>query len=164
MSLWESFDKNEICLLIMLLLAYSALFLLPKKFTRDIALLFSMWGVSFGFLFDFTIGGGLINFYIINDLPEYELFDIFYYLLFAPSSYIFIYLYEIFRDYKNVFLWYVTIFSLFGIGIQAVFTWFEIINFQKGYQPLFSFAVFLTIQTITILYFEFISSKFNVYR
>ncbi|SFL56687.1 hypothetical protein [Salibacterium qingdaonense] len=164
MTLWAGFDTNEICLLIMLLLAYGALFLLPKKFTRDITLLFSVWGVSFGFLFDFTIGGGIINFYIINDSPDYELFDILYYLLFAPSSYIFIYFYEVFRSYKNVFLWYIAIFSLVGVGVQTAFTWLEIINFKNGYQPLFSFAVFLTIQSITILYFEFIYSKFNVYK
>ncbi|RSL30454.1 hypothetical protein D7Z54_26175 [Salibacterium salarium] len=164
MIVWESFDLNEICIMIMLLLGYATLFLLPKKFSNDITLLFSIWGVSIGFLFDFTIGGGLVNFYVINDSPEYELFDIFYYLLFAPSSYIFIYFYETFRSYKNTFLWYIFIFALIGVGLQTVFTWLEIINFKEnaGYKPMFSFAVFITTQTITILYFELVYSKFKI--
>ena len=67
MMLWESFDKNEVSLLLFNLLAYLIIFLLPKKFTPRATLLSLFWGVTIGMLFDFTIGGGLLDFYRVSD-------------------------------------------------------------------------------------------------
>ena len=89
MPLWDSFDKNEVFLLIFNAAVYLGFFLLPKKFTPHMKFLSLMWGFTIGLLFDFTIGGGLIDYYRVNDLNKYEVADIFYYLLFAPFGYYF---------------------------------------------------------------------------
>lgn len=164
MSGLEGFDKNEISILIMVVLGYGILFLLPKKFNRDTTLLFLLWGFTIGVFFDFTIGGGLIDFFKLNDSNSYRIFDLLYYLLFAPFSYFFIYFYESFRIKRKSFMWYVVAWAVVGVGMQWVFTWMEIIHFQKGYQIHYSFPIFIMTQTITGLYYELIFSRFRVFK
>ncbi|WP_257351683.1 hypothetical protein [Pseudalkalibacillus decolorationis] len=157
--LWENFDKNEISILIMLILAFIVLGLLPKRFPRNITLLSLLWGLSSGMLFDFTIGGGLMDVYKVNDLQRYELFDLLYYLLFTPFSYFFIYFYDTLGINKKTFIWYVVGWSIVGLIVNWLLTWLDIIQFQNGYVLPYSFSVFLIIQTITGVYFELIKSR-----
>lgn len=164
MILWESFDKNEISILIMFVIAYAVIFLLPRKFTAEITLLFLLFGFTIGVLHEFTIGGGLIDFYRLNDSNRYEIFDVIYHLLFAPFGYLFIYFYEVFRIHKITFIWYIIAWALIGVGMQSIFIWMNIIHFQNGYELPFSFPVFLITQTITALYYEIVSSRFQVLK
>ncbi|MFB4166074.1 hypothetical protein ACE1TI_20345 [Alteribacillus sp. JSM 102045] len=164
MNLWESFDTNEISILIMIVVAYTVLFLLPKKFSPEITLLFLLWGFSIGVFFDFTIGGGLIDFYRLNDSQQYELFDFLYYLLFPPFSYLFIYFYESLEINRKTFIGYILAWALLGVGMQWIFINLDIIHFQNDYQLIYSFPVFLISQTVTGLYYEFVFSRFRVLR
>ncbi|MBT2724358.1 hypothetical protein [Bacillus sp. ISL-46] len=160
MILWDTFDKNEISLLIMNGAAYLAIWLLPNKLPRDIALVSLVWGFSIGILFDFTLGGGLMDFYRENDSNHYDLFDLVYYFLFAPFGYAFIYFYEFLKISRKTFIWYVITWSFIGIGAQWVFTWLDIIILQKGYKLAYSLPVFLIIQTTTGLYYNLVKSRY----
>lgn len=57
MRLWESFDKNEISLLVIIAIFYIAYFLLSRKVAPQVRILALLWGITIGILFDFTIGG-----------------------------------------------------------------------------------------------------------
>jgi hypothetical protein len=164
MNLWESFDKNEISILIMLIVAYALIYVLPRKYKREITLLFLFFGLTLGFVFEFTIGGGLIDFYKLNDSDRYELFDVIYFLLFAPFGYLFVYLYDTFHINKKTFIVYIMAWALMGVGMQWVFTLINIIDFKKDYRVPYSFAIFLITQTITALYYELVSSKRQIFR
>ncbi|UQX54950.1 hypothetical protein M5V91_03975 [Cytobacillus pseudoceanisediminis] len=92
MKLWEDFGGNELFLLLTAAAAYLVYFLLirrPDKLAKQIRILSLLWGMSIGILYDFTIGGGRTDFYKINDLNNYEVTDVLYYLLFAPFGYFF---------------------------------------------------------------------------
>jgi hypothetical protein len=156
---WESFDKNEIWILILLVITFIIVKLLPKRLPRKITLLSFLWGIASGMLFDFTIGGGLLDFYKVNDTHNYGIFDFLYYFLFAPFSYFFIYFYETLRVNKKSFIWYVLGWSTLGLGMNWLLAKLDIIHFQHGYELPYSFSVFLFIQTITVLYFELIKAK-----
>ena len=162
--LWESFDKNEITIIILLLISYTLFFILPFKFKREITWLFLLLGFTIGIIFDFTIGGGLMDFFILNDTNHYELFDLSYYLIFAPFSYFFTYFYDTFNIHKWTFIFYILLWIIIGVSMQWVFTKLEIVEFQNGYKIHFSFAVFLTTQTLTALYYEFIRSRYDVLK
>lgn len=159
MTLWESFDKNEIYILIMLVVAYTAFFLFPKKLPTNVTVLFLVWGLATSTLFDFTIGGGLMDFYRVNDLNEYELFDVLTYFLFAPFSYFFVYFYHRFSVNRKSFIFYVLGWSLAGLAMEWVSTVVEVIKYQNGYKLPYSLAVFLTVQTVTGLYYELLKKK-----
>ncbi|HZH61599.1 MAG TPA: hypothetical protein VEY70_18915 [Metabacillus sp.] len=122
-----------------------------------------LWGFSLGTLFDFTIGGGLVDYYKVNDLNNYEVTDIFYYLLFAPFGYLFFYFYEVFRITKRTFIVYVLTWSLIGVAALWLLTLMDIITFQKGFKLSYSFPVFLVTQTISGIYFLLVKVREQIF-
>ncbi|MDF2792176.1 MAG: hypothetical protein K0S80_5278, partial [Neobacillus sp.] len=116
-------------------------------------------GISTGMLFDFTIGGGLLDFYKQNDSNHYELFDLFYYSLFAPFGYFFMYFYHVLRINKITFIFYITAWSIIGITVQWVATLLYILTYQNNYQLSYSFPIFLLTQTLTGIFYVFITSN-----
>jgi len=162
MILWEHFDKNEIYIIVMLVIAYSALFLLPKKLPPNITLLFLVWGFASSTLFDFTIGGGLLDFYKVNDSNRYELSDVLSYFLFATFGYFFVYFYERFKINKKSFVFYVIGWMIVGLFMEKVSTWMGVTQYQNGYKLPYSVAVFLVVQTTTGLYYEWIKKREKV--
>ncbi|MCM3163524.1 hypothetical protein KDJ21_017665 [Metabacillus litoralis] len=164
MMLWESFDKNEVSLLLFNLLAYLIIFLLPKKFTPRATLLSLFWGVTIGMLFDFTIGGGLLDFYRVSDSNRYEVFDLVYFLLYAPFGYLFFYFYEGLNINKKTVVIYILGWALIGVFFQWIFVKMEIITFQKGYKLSYSFPVFLVTQTISGIYYEKLRKNEKILR
>ncbi|MFT8322915.1 MAG: hypothetical protein ABF649_18760 [Bacillus sp. (in: firmicutes)] len=161
MIMYEHFDKNEIYLLTLLLIGYGAVILLPKILPWNISTLFLVWGLAATTLFDFTIGGGLMDYYKVNDSNHYELFDFLYYLVFPPVSYLFVYIYEKLKINKKSisFLIFVLVWSLLGLLMDWVSTKMDVIFYQNGYKGYLSFTVFLSIQTITALYYELVRKK-----
>lgn len=159
MMLWEQFDRNEWFVLIMLIAAYGAILILPKKLPRQIAVTALIWGFASSTLLDFTIGGGLIDFYIVNDTDQYELTDLFTYFLFAPFAYFFIYFYEVLKISKKTAALYIAGWTLIGVVMHVVATWMKMTQYQNGYRMEYNIVVFLIIQSITALYYSLLKRR-----
>mgnify|MGYP005829100919 CR=1 FL=1 len=156
MMLWETFDKNEIYISVMLLIAYSAFFILPKVLPRNITALFLVWGFASSTLFDFTIGGGMIDFYKVNDSNKYELFDLLSYFLFAVFSYFFVYFFEVLKIRGIGFVLYIAGWSLVGLAMEKLSSLMGLTHYQNGYEIYYSLAVFLVVQSTTALYYQLV--------
>ncbi|KAF0820015.1 putative Acylphosphate phosphohydrolase [Bacillus sp. ZZV12-4809] len=162
MKIWKDFGGNELILLLMIVTAYLVYFLLirrPDRLAKQITVLSLLWGMAIGILYDFTIGGGRTDFYKVNDLNNYEVTDVLYYLLFAPFGYFFFYLYEKLNISKKTFIIYVLAWALLGVFIQWVLTAADIIFLQKEYKLMHSFPIFLLTQTLTGIYIQVLKSK-----
>jgi hypothetical protein len=138
----------------MLVISYAAFFLFPKKLPRQFTILFLVWGFASSTLFDFTIGGGLIDYYKVNDSNRYELTDLLTYFLFAPFSYFFVYFYERFNIGKKAFIFYILGWCIVGMLMEKVSTFMGVTHYQHGYSIKYSFVVFLIVQTTTALYYR----------
>jgi hypothetical protein len=159
MMLWETFDKNEIYILVMLAVSYGAFIFFPKRLPKEITILFLVWGFTISTFFDFTIGGGLLDFYKVNDSNAYELMDLLAYFLFAPFSYFYVYFYERFKINRNSFIFYVLGWSFLSLGMEKVSSWMGLTHYQNGYEIQYSLVIFLVVQTTTALYYEFIKNN-----
>jgi len=126
---------------------------LPKKLSSQTQAIGFLWGLATGILFDFTIGGGLIDFYQVNDSNRYEGMDVLYYTLFAPFGYFFFYFFETLNVRKTGILLYVLAWALVGVAAQWLFTALDIVKLQRGYTLAYSFPVFLFTQTVTAMYY-----------
>lgn len=162
MMLWETFDLNELYILVMGIFAYVALFVFPKKLPRNLSVLFLVWGFTSSTLFDFTIGGGLFDFYKVNDSNRYELFDLLTYFLFAPFSYFFVYFYKLLKINKKSFIIYILGWTTVGLIMEKVSSLVGVIHYQNGYKIYYSVVVFLIVQTTTALYYELIKKKLRI--
>lgn len=156
MILWESFNKNEIYIVVALVFAFGTFMFLPRNLCRRTTILFLTWGFTISLLFDFTIGGGLIDFYKVNDSNKYELFDLLTYFIFAFFSYFFVYFYQKFKINKTCFIPYIIVWTLVGLIMEKISTLVEVIEYQNGYSIKFSVIVFLIVQTTTVLYYELV--------
>ncbi|MFS0634927.1 hypothetical protein AB1K84_03405 [Mesobacillus foraminis] len=153
----ENFSTNEISLILLNLGGYLLMFLLPKKLNREVACLSILSGLATGMLFDFTIGGGVLDFYRQNDSNHYEVFDVVYYALFAPAGYFFMYFYSMLHINKRSFIFYITAWALLALALQWVFTLLDILTYQNNYKLIYSFPIFLTTQAIAGIFYEFIT-------
>ncbi len=112
-------------------------------------------------MFDFTIGGGLLDYYRENDTNHYELFDIAYYLLYGPFGYAFMYFYKQLKINRKTFGIYIITWVAIGILSQWVFTLLNIITYQNHYKLAYSVPIFIIIQTVTGLLYKFVSRRYN---
>lgn len=162
MMLWESFDKNEIYTIVMLLLAYTAFFVIPRLLPLNITIMLLTWGFATSMLVDFTIGGGLLDFYKINDSNRYEFTDVLTYLQFPIFSYFFIYFYKVLNIDKKHFILFILGWTTIGLIMEKISTIMGVIHYQHGYKMHFSLVVMLLVQTTTALYYELIKKKLNI--
>ncbi|WP_373228884.1 hypothetical protein [Cohnella sp.] len=156
MILWKNFDWNEWFVLVVLIVSYAAVIRLPKRVPTSLMILGLVWGFASSTLFDFTIGGGLMDFYRVNDSNHYELTDLFTYFMFAPFSYFFIYFYEVLKVSKKTLMYYISGWTVVGVAFQWAAEWMRMTHYQKGYKLEYNIAVFLIIQTITGLFYIYI--------
>ncbi|MFC0211438.1 hypothetical protein ACFFK0_03065 [Paenibacillus chartarius] len=159
MILWERFDLNEGFVIIMLLLSYGAIAVLPKRLPASLLVLGLVWGFASSTLFDFTIGGGLMDFYVVNDSNQYELTDLLVYFMFAPFGYFFIYFYEVLHIRRKTLVWYILGWTAVGVGVQWIAEWMRMTTYQHGYRLEYNIAVFLLIQTITGLFYMYLKER-----
>ncbi|MEQ2525241.1 hypothetical protein EKG37_06410 [Robertmurraya yapensis] len=159
MMLWESYDKNEIYIIMMLLGAYLAVYIFPKKLSPPLMLLFLVWGFATSTIFDFTLGGGLFDYYKVNDSNKYELSDLLTYFLFATFSYFFVYFYKVLRIKNVKIIFYILGWTCIGLVMEKVSSFMGVTHYQSGYHIYYSVVVFLIVQTTTALYYELIKKK-----
>lgn len=158
MILWEHFDRNEWYVLIMLVISFGAVIMLPKRLPRHLMILSLVWGSASSMLMDFTIGGGLMDFYRVNDSNRFELTDLLTYLTFAPFGYLFIYFYERLKIRKTTLIYYILSWTVVGYGVQAVSEWMKMTVYQRGYKAEYNIPIFLVVQTITALFYAYLKA------
>jgi len=118
-------------------------------------LLALVWGFASASVFDFTIGGGLLDYYKINDTNQYELMDLFTYFLFAPFGYFFIYGYELLRIRKRTMIFYIAGWAIVGMLVQWAAELAGATHYQHGYRLAYNLVAFLTTQSITGMFYAY---------
>ena len=159
MMLWEKFDANECFVFAMLAAGIAVVLLLPKRLPASLMVLGLVWGFASSTLFDFTIGGGLMDFYRVNDSNRYELTDLLVYFMFAPFGYVFIYFYEVLKIGRRMLLPYIAGWTVVGVGVQWLAERLHMTHYQHGYRLEYNIAVFLFVQSITALFYEYLKSR-----
>ncbi|MFD2673224.1 hypothetical protein [Marinicrinis sediminis] len=156
MILWQQFDQNEWSILIGLIAGYLLIFLLPHRIPARYVVLSLLWGFCAVILINFTIGGGLLDYFVVNDSDRYEWFDLMTYFMFAPFSYLFIYFYDAWNIQKQTFFLYVLGWTVLSMVTQIFSTYMGMTHYQNGYKESYNVLSFLIIQTITGLYYMYL--------
>ena len=156
MILWEHFDRNEWFVLVMLIVTYGAIWVLPKRLPTSILIAGLVWGFASSTLFDFTIGGGLMDYYRVNDSNRYEVTDFLVYCMFAPFGYFLVYFYEVLRITRKTVVFYILGWTAVGVSVQWVAEWMHMTKYQHGYRLEYNAPVFLLVQTVTILCYMYL--------
>ncbi|WP_456275282.1 hypothetical protein [Bacillus sp. AK128] len=155
----QHFNANEWFVLVVLILMYLTIFLLPKRFPLSVSIIFTLLGFYLGLVADHSIAIPPFDFYDVNDNSSYEFFDFLTYVMYGPYGYLFLYFYHAFniKGYKVIF--YIIFWSLLGMLLEYIGVRLGVFHYNQGYKFLFSFPIYLSLQSITLAYYHALLKK-----
>jgi hypothetical protein len=156
----KSFDANEWFIIVGLIVGYTMIILLLKRFPAMIFVLVFLFSITSAKLLDATLGVPPFELYDINDWPELDLMDILLHLLYPPFAYLFVYLYDRWRIRGIYVLVYIMLFSFLGVALE----WFGTLSgvyHHKEWNLLYSFTVYMCNQILLLLFFRMLMNHYQ---
>jgi hypothetical protein len=154
------FDQNEWFLLACILVTYTVIFLLPRRFPFALTVLLFLFGPIVARLCDHLLASPKLDLYNLMDTPQYDLFDLFTYLLYAPFSYLFVYFYDKWKIKGYWLIVYIFLCSAGGTLFEWINKLFHVFTY-KGWELCFSFSVYLVTQCFALLFYHWINRGFQ---
>jgi hypothetical protein len=157
----HQFNQNEWFVLTLLTMSILTVMILPKRFPPSITIIYLLVGVFLGMLLDHTISIKPIDFYDVNDSSNYQLFDFLTYVMYGPFGYFIIYFHDKFtiKGYANIF--YILGWSSVALILEWTGVQFGVFHYKDGYKILFSFPIYLVVQSIVILFYLTLKRKYH---
>jgi len=157
MNIIHNFNMNDSFIVISLFIGTIIVLILPKRFTKKTTCNYLLCGVFFGFLFDHTLAVIPVSYYAINDSTSFELMDFFSHVMYAPFSYLFFYLYDLFNIRTRFSLLYVLVWVFVSIGIELFCVSIGIFHYKNGYNSYYSFVIYFLVQSTWIIFYRIIT-------
>ena len=158
----HQFNSNEWFIIIMLIIGYSVIWALPRRFSRGLSLVIVLIGIYIGLLMDHTISIVPFDYYDVNDNSSYQISDFFTYVMYGPYSYLFIYLYNRWRVEVKYAPLYILVWVIFGLGLE----WFGVVmgvfHYKNGYQIYYSFPLYFIFQCVLLLLYYVMMRKQSI--
>jgi hypothetical protein len=153
----EQFDMNEWFIIISIVVSYTIMFLLPKRFPFSVSILMLLFAIFVARTTDEVLAGPNVDLYNVIDSGKYELFDLISYAMYAPFAYFFVYFFDLLKPRGFYLFLYIVSFSLIGWGFEWISAKFQIFTYIE-WKFIFSLAVYLVIQPLTLLFFHLVNS------
>ncbi|MBM7570838.1 hypothetical protein [Aquibacillus albus] len=157
MILPVQFDKNEWFVLIGLVIFYTAVFVLPKRFPLSISILVMLFTLTIARISDHLLSTSDINFYNVMDSGKYELFDVFVYILYGPFGYFLAYFYDKWKLKGMMIQLYVIGGTVVSSCIEFLAVHYHVFDY-KGWALPYSFCYYLVMLALTLLFFRFLQN------
>ena len=140
----QKFNSNEWFIIALLIIGVILVWNLPKRFPIKEALVYFLYFIYIGMIFDHTISIKPLDYYDVNDQSSYQLMDFLSYLSFGPFGYLYIYIYDFFKikdKYITIYILLWTIGSLVAEYIAQAFL--GIYHYKNDYEIYYSFPIYL---------------------
>lgn len=159
LALPEKFDSNEWYIIITILVTYTIIFLLPKRFPQTISLLVLLFSMTYAQVLDHVLAGKGLDLYDINDSEKYEWMDLVAWFLYPPFGYVYVYYYDKWKIRKTGIFWYIIIWTFIAVGVEALSLKFHYFNYHD-WKLIYSVPVYLITLGIFLLFFILINKYF----
>ncbi|MFJ5714076.1 hypothetical protein [Neobacillus sp. NPDC093127] len=156
----EKFDSNEWFILISLIVSYTCIFILPRRFPYSVTLIMLLFSMAYAQIIDHILAGQSLDLYDINDVEKYELFDLITWFLYPPFGYIFVYFYDKWRVRSVGVFWYILLWAFIAMGEEVLSLKFHIFTYEN-WKLSYSFPVYLITLSIYLLFFVYIKGQFE---
>ena len=154
----NSFNANEWCIVISLIIGTLLVLKLPKRFTKKTTCVYLMCGMFFGFFFDHTLSVLPVSYYVINDSSSFELMDFLSHVMYAPYSYLFFYLFDFFNIKQRFSLLYILVWVFVSVGMELFCMYLGIFHYRHGYTIYYSFAIYLLVVSFWVIFYRIIKT------
>jgi hypothetical protein len=156
----KDISENDWLIAISLLLAYTAVFRLPRLFPKSIAILVMFFSLSVAKGADNTLGVPPLDLYDTNEIPKFDVTDLFTLGLYPAAGYLFIYAYHRLRIEGYAVPIYVVICSLLGTAYELLCVRFRVFEY-KDWLPIQSFVTYLIAQGGVVFFFEWMKRVYT---
>ncbi|MCU9614798.1 hypothetical protein OEV98_14740 [Caldibacillus lycopersici] len=149
----EKFDENEWTVIIGVVLNILLFKFLPRRLPKEIISLIVLLSISFPTLLDHSIAAKSINLYNLNDMREYEIFDVILYGVYPAFGYLFVYFLN-YWDLKGIWVaFYILIWCIFGYSMDFLLEKLHVFNFT-GWKLTYSLPLYLVVLSLTYLFYK----------
>lgn len=155
----KGFDLNDYIVIAALVISWSAYFILPKIFSKQLTVLIFLYSMATASIMDNSFGAAPFDFYDIMDGPDYTVMDLFVYLLYPPFGYFFLYFYQKLEVKDPFSVLFISMGTLFSYYIEWFYYKMNVFQYKNGYQPIYSICIYLVIQSSLILFYRLIKEK-----
>ncbi|MCA0753982.1 hypothetical protein KP806_02925 [Paenibacillus sp. N4] len=163
MPLPEKFDANEWFIVLFMAAAYTAVFLLPRRFPAVITAVMLLLSDVIAKAADFIIATPPYDLYDITDTPKFDLFDFILWLLYPPFGYLALYIYDKFHIRGTGAALYVLICSLLALGFEWLAAQAHVFNY-KGWTTVYSLPVYLFVISLYLLIYRLLQQRFRILK
>ena len=160
MLLPDKFDENEWFILLSLILTYSLIIKLPKRFPYTVTLLILFFGMGYVQVTDHILAGSSYNTYDINDFGSFELFDWIGWFIYPPFGYFFIYFFDKWSIRNKGIFWYILGWSFIAMLVEWISLQFHMFTYYS-WKFSYSYPVYIFTLCIYLLFFLYIKSTFK---
>jgi hypothetical protein len=156
----DELSINEWFVILSILIFYPLFILLKGKFPVSMIIMISLFSATMARIADYVLAGPRLDLYDLMNSGNYDLFDFIMYLLYMPFAYTFLYIYEKLNIKGIYVLLYIVVCSIFGVVFEWITVLLGVFTF-KEWKSIYSFPVYLFIQSLTILYYRFLKQFYK---
>ncbi|RTE09187.1 hypothetical protein [Paenibacillus whitsoniae] len=148
------FNKNEWFVMGVILVSLVPIWLFPRRFSPTQTIFNMLIGIAFGLVFDHTVATPPFDLYDLGDESTFELFDLFSYIMYAPTGYWFIYWYERARMFEIMTIIYILFWAGMAVGLEWLGVKTGEFHYKNGYMLLYSCPIYLFLMSIHLFLYR----------
>lgn len=153
------FDQNEWYIVINIVIGYSCVFFLPKRYPRAISILVVLLCVSMAIILDHSIAAPPPDMYDINDYKKYEWMDVITYFMYSPYALIVVYFYDKFEPKGLYYTAYIIGWSALAVFFEWLAVKCHVFTYNTWRLP-YSFSVYIFLTPLQLSFFRLIKNYF----
>jgi hypothetical protein len=153
----DRFDLNDYFVIFAVIISWAIFFLLPRVLSKQVTILIFLYSLTVSAFFDNSVGAAPWDFYDIMDGPDYTVMDVVVYFLYPPFSYFFLFIYKKFKIKDRYLILYIPSFTAVAIAVEWVYHKMKVFEYKNGNNIIYSICVYLTIQSILILFYRYLA-------
>lgn len=153
---------NELFVILSFIIVMLIIKKLPSlKIPNSLVILICLFSANLARISDSMLAAPNLDLYDIMISGRFNLFDFFTYLLYCPFGYLFVYFYEKWSLKGYKIIWYIVLTSSVGTMYEWVAHLFGVFEY-KNWNIRFSFTVYLLVQPLTLLFYEWMKNTHGV--
>lgn len=145
-------NANEWFVIGMLVLGYTLLMVLPRRFPIKCSAVFTLYGIFAGLFLDHSISVRPVDFYDVNDNSNYQFMDFLTYVMYGPFTYLYAYLYDRWNIKPSRVPLYVLGWAFFSMGVEWIAMKVGVFHYKNGYTIFYSFPIYLLLNSLYLLF------------
>ena len=155
----QKFNSNEWFIIAALIIGVIQVWKLPKRFPMKESLVYFIYFIFLGMIFDLTIGIRPFDYYDVNDKSSYQLMDFLSHLAYGPFGYLYIYFYDFFKIKNSYNTIYIFIWAISALVTEYIAHVLGVFHYKNGYEIYYSFPIYLLILMSALYLYKLLNSK-----